>query len=101
MKYLKDVATIAISKEACTGCGMCVTVCPRNVLVINNKKASVADKDACLECGACKMNCAFDAVTVDSGVGCAAAMLNGLIKYGNVDKGTCDCDGSKGEGGCC
>jgi hypothetical protein len=28
-----------------------------------------------MECGACQLNCPFDAVTVDSGVGCAAAMM--------------------------
>lgn len=101
MKYLHDVATIAVNQDKCTGCGMCIQVCPRNVLAIKEKKALVIDRDACLECGACAKNCAFNAITGDFGVGCAAAMISGLLRFGNPDKGTCDCDGSSGSTGCC
>jgi NAD-dependent dihydropyrimidine dehydrogenase PreA subunit len=101
MKYLRNVATIAVVQDKCVGCGMCITVCPRAVLVMQDKRAVIIDKDACIECGACKQNCAFDALTVDSGVGCAAAMINGLLRYGNPDKGTCDCSGDNGSTSCC
>ena len=102
MKYLHDVATIAVLAEKCTGCGMCIKVCPRSVLKIDEGKASVVDKDACIECGACAMNCQFDAIVGDFGVGCAAAMINGLLKYGDVEKGSCDCEGEgSGSTACC
>ncbi len=101
MKYLHDVATIAVIQDKCVGCGMCVEVCPRNVITLKGKKAFVIDRDACLECGACVKNCAFDALSVDSGVGCATAMINGLVRFGDPDKGACDCDGTSGSPGCC
>jgi NAD-dependent dihydropyrimidine dehydrogenase PreA subunit len=101
MKYLHDVATIGVIADKCVGCGTCIDVCPRAVLQIKEKKAVVVDKDSCIECGACKINCAFDAITVDSGVGCAAAMINGILRYGNPDKGTCDCGDTGSSSGCC
>ena len=97
MTYLKNVSTIKLTVEKCTGCGRCVEVCPAAVFEMHNKKAAITDKDRCIECGACANNCAFDALSVDAGVGCAAAMINGLIKYGDAGKGTCDCTG----GDCC
>jgi len=101
MKYLQNVATIKVIQEKCTGCEMCMKVCPRNVLTIIEKKAVIADKDSCIECGACAMNCAFDAISGDFGVGCATAMINGLIRFGNPDKGSCGCDADDKSGGCC
>lgn len=101
MKYLHDVATVVISHDKCTGCGTCIDVCPRNVIAIKDKKAFVNDKDACLECGACAKNCAFDAISGDFGVGCAAAMINGLLRYGNPDKGSCGCGEASGSSECC
>lgn len=56
-------------------------VCPRNVITMKEKKAFVIDRDACLECGACAKNCAFEAITGDFGVGCAAAMISGLLRF--------------------
>lgn len=96
-RYLKNVATIAILAEKCTGCGACLEVCPHGVLEIADAKAVIVDKDACMECGACAMNCPFDAVAVKSGVGCTAAILTGWIRGTEPD---CDCSGAD-SGGCC
>jgi ferredoxin len=97
MVYMKNVSTLKIDKVLCTGCGRCTEVCPREVFTIENRKASITNLDNCLECGACMNNCAFKALNVKSGVGCAAAMVKGLLKYGDMDKGTCGCE----NGGCC
>lgn len=78
--YLKDVATLELDAEKCNGCGMCVIVCPHNVFAIKNKKSVIIDKDACMECGACENNCAPKALSVRSGVGCAAGILKGVLK---------------------
>ena len=74
--YLKDVVTLRLDEEQCTGCGMCLMVCPHAVLGMNNGHARIENRDACMECGACAQNCPTDAVTVTSGVGCAAAVIN-------------------------
>lgn len=96
MKYLSNVATLKLIPEQCTGCGRCVEVCPHGVFVMSNKRAAITDKDLCMECGACAQNCEFSAITVNTGVGCAAAIINSLI-YGGAP--SCDCsDGSSGCG---
>ena len=79
LRYLPNVSTLQIIPENCTGCGVCVDVCPHRVLALENKKISILDKDACMECGACQMNCAFDAITVNKGVGCAYAIIKGKL----------------------
>jgi NAD-dependent dihydropyrimidine dehydrogenase PreA subunit len=96
MKYLSGVTSIALSPERCTGCGMCIQVCPHEVFLITSGKAVITDKDRCMECGACASNCAFAAVTVDKGVGCAAALINSMITGGEP---SCDCSGGKSS--CC
>ena len=51
---------------------------------MENGKARIVDKDACIECGACMKNCAFEAVKVDAGVGCAAVVLASRKKSSDV-----------------
>ena len=81
-RYLKNVVTLKYDREKCTGCGMCVEVCPHRVFEIENGKAYVTDRDLCMECGACAKNCPFSAISVRAGVGCAYAILMGELKYG-------------------
>jgi len=57
MIYLKNVTTLRLVAESCTGCGLCVTVCPHEVLTLSNGKIEIANRDACMECGACARNC--------------------------------------------
>ena len=96
MKYLANVTTLKYDPEKCAGCGRCVEVCPHGVFLMQDKRASITDKDRCMECGACARNCDFGAITVDSGVGCAAAIINGMIT-GNEP--TCGCGDTTA--GCC
>jgi ferredoxin len=101
-KYLKNIVTLKVDMEKCTGCGICTTVCPHNVLQVENNKISIIEKDSCMECGACAKNCPFAAITVDAGVGCAFAIINGLLSGGPP---SCDCDNSdklkKKNNSCC
>lgn len=94
LRYLKNVVTLRLDPSRCTGCGMCVEVCPHGVFQMKNGKAMIVDRDACMECGACEKNCAFGAISVRAGVGCAAALIHGVIQGGEP---TCGCSGS----GCC
>jgi NAD-dependent dihydropyrimidine dehydrogenase PreA subunit len=70
-----EETTLRLDRELCTDCGICMLVCPHEVFAQHNGNVTVADRSACMECGACQMNCPFEAVTVDSGVGCAAALM--------------------------
>lgn len=78
-KYVKDVVTLHLDQDKCTGCGVCLDVCPQGVLVRQNGKVRIEERDLCMECGACAKNCAAAAVTVRSGVGCAAAVINSAL----------------------
>lgn len=77
--YLKNVATLDLDLEKCTGCGLCAIVCPHRVFEIKDQKAVITNADLCMECGACSLNCPADALNVESGVGCAAAVLTGIL----------------------
>ena len=50
MRYLADVVTLELDAEKCTGCGMCLQVCPHGVFVVEDGKAAIVDRDACIEC---------------------------------------------------
>ena len=78
-RYLENVVSLALDRERCVGCGMCLLVCPHGVLHMANGRAEIEDRDACMECGACAMNCPTAAVTVHAGVGCAAAVINSML----------------------
>jgi NAD-dependent dihydropyrimidine dehydrogenase PreA subunit len=82
--YLKDVVTLQLDTQKCVGCGMCTLVCPHAVLSLNNGKVHVDNRDACMECGACSTNCPVEAITVQSGVGCAAAVINAALGRKNT-----------------
>jgi NAD-dependent dihydropyrimidine dehydrogenase PreA subunit len=105
MTYLKDVVTLQLDENKCTGCGMCLEVCPHEVFKLNTSHVVIQNRDACMECGACSRNCPAGAVSVETGVGCAAAVINGML---NRQSSACCCsiepkDPSmdKAKGTCC
>ena len=73
---------------------MCRDVCPHRVFSMNDCKAYIKDRDACMECGACAKNCPTRAISVRSGVGCAFAVIRGML---TGTEPSCDCS----DDGCC
>ena len=88
MEYLKNVVGLRLDRDTCIGCGVCEDVCPHGVFVLDEGRIRIAERDACMECGACSQNCPVNAIFVQSGVGCAAAVINSML-------------GRKGEECCC
>ena len=103
--YLKNVSTLEIMPDRCMGCGTCIDVCPHAVLELNEAgRVWIRDKDACMECGACSRNCPTEALSVQTGVGCAAAVINAMLGR----EGSCCCtidsrnkEQATGDSSCC
>ena len=91
MVYLAGTSTLKILDERCTGCAVCIEVCPRGTLEIQDGKATIVDLDLCMECGACERNCRFGAIAVNAGVGCAVALIGSLKRGGTP---SCGCEDS-------
>ncbi len=95
--YLKDVVTLQLNTDKCIGCGMCTVVCPQAVFYLDNGKVRIGERDHCMECGACAKNCPSDAIFVQAGVGCAAAVINTAL--GRKNAACCCTLNSEGGGG--
>ena len=86
-EYLEN--SLVFTPEACAGCARCVEVCPHAVFEMNGRKALLAHPQHCMECGACQLNCVSGAIHVESGVGCANAMIRAALL--GLDEPTCNC----------
>lgn len=57
---------IHVKREWCKGCGICIVLCARKVLVLDNRgKAVVVNPAACTGCGNCEIHCPDLAIMVD------------------------------------
>jgi len=86
--YINGGATLTLDEERCIGCGLCQSVCPHAVFGMNHRHAEIRRRAHCMECGACARNCPVEAIAVQAGVGCAAAVINTAL-------------GRKGDACCC
>jgi NAD-dependent dihydropyrimidine dehydrogenase PreA subunit len=114
-RYIRNGESLSLDEKACTGCGLCLEVCPHAVFGMvgaaetaavrgpggisggasgaaapaSGRKARIDDRGLCMECGACAMNCPAGAIAVKSGVGCAAAIIIGKLRGTAPDCGGC------------
>jgi NAD-dependent dihydropyrimidine dehydrogenase PreA subunit len=79
MTLLAPVNTLRYEPQLCINCEMCVHVCPHGVFGRGLKQVMLVRWSACMECGACQKNCPTGAIVVDSGTGCASAMIRGAL----------------------
>jgi len=110
LRYYTGAITLELDPARCAGCGRCVEVCPHDVFSLvqrpsradgtpgssrqPHRQSQIVHRDRCMECGACALNCAAGAIRAGAGVGCAAAIINGLVRGTAPD---CDCGGGKCE----
>jgi len=52
-----------INPDKCTGCKLCVEICPVEAIGMENKKAKV-DTDKCVDCGQCVEQCLAEAISL-------------------------------------
>jgi 2-oxoglutarate ferredoxin oxidoreductase subunit delta len=57
---------IEINQKWCKGCGICMALCPKGILVPEglDQKASVTDPDLCINCKMCEVHCPDFAIRV-------------------------------------
>ncbi|MGC9372885.1 MAG: 4Fe-4S dicluster domain-containing protein [Thermovirgaceae bacterium] len=59
---------VMINKAWCKGCGLCVTVCPKNVLELDdNLKSDPLRMADCIGCRQCENICPDLAITIGEG----------------------------------
>jgi NAD-dependent dihydropyrimidine dehydrogenase PreA subunit len=91
MSSVSAANTLEYDPERCVNCGLCSAVCPHGVFAEGHRAAEVVKAEACMECGACQLNCPSGAIRVESGVGCAYALMRAALK--GKKEGGCDCGG--------
>jgi electron transfer flavoprotein alpha subunit len=62
---MADGDAIKVILDKCTGCTLCVKVCPFDAIKMEDKKA-VIDLTKCTLCGACVDACKFDAIIIQA-----------------------------------
>lgn len=54
-----------IDEEECSGCGICVDNCPKNVFDLQDDIAVVINEEACDACRICEEDCPMGAIEVE------------------------------------
>ena len=90
--------SLKLHTDRCINCRRCIQVCPHAVFAEGPDHVELARPSACMECGACAGNCPVQAIEVQSGVGCAWAMIGAALRGKDMDT-ECSCGGD--DGSCC
>lgn len=67
------MAKVTFNVERCKGCGLCTTVCPRQIVALAKEKlnskgyhpAEVVDQSKCIGCAFCATMCPDSVITVE------------------------------------
>ncbi len=66
---------VTIDEALCKGCELCVSVCPRKIILLDERKlnakgynpAHVIDMEQCIACTMCAVMCPDSAIQVEKG----------------------------------
>ncbi len=64
---------MTVITERCKGCGLCTSVCPKQIVVLQKEKrnkkryfyAECTDQDACISCAMCATMCPDCAIRIE------------------------------------
>lgn len=67
------MAKVTFDDDLCKGCGLCVTVCPKKILQLDQDRlnsrgyhpASCIDQSKCIGCAFCAVQCPDSVITVE------------------------------------
>jgi 2-oxoglutarate ferredoxin oxidoreductase subunit delta len=67
------MSRIVVDERYCKGCGLCIEVCPRDIIVLDPDKitdkgyhpAKLVDESLCTGCASCAVMCPDVAITVE------------------------------------
>lgn len=90
--------SLRFDSARCINCKSCLQVCPHAVFAGGNEHVELKNPASCMECGACALNCPVQAIAVQSGVGCAWAMIAAALRGKDMDT-ECSCGGD--DNPCC
>lgn len=55
---------VEIDQDRCKGCGKCVSICPKSLIKVVDRKAVVAEPDRCDGLAGCIHRCPEGAITI-------------------------------------
>lgn len=67
------VGKVTFFEERCKGCELCVSVCPKKILILNREKfnskgynpACITEQEKCIACGNCAIMCPDSVIMVE------------------------------------
>ncbi|MBN2407620.1 MAG: 4Fe-4S binding protein [Elusimicrobia bacterium] len=63
---MRKNSNVSVDRERCTGCGACVSLCPRKILYIDKEgKCAVNIEPECDRLKGCERSCPADAIKIN------------------------------------
>jgi adenylylsulfate reductase subunit B len=58
------VMDIRVDPELCSGCGLCIIICPQGIFGLQEGVSQADSPEECLVCHLCEVACEYEAITI-------------------------------------